>query len=332
MSSRDPLALGYHIKTTPDICGNIVKVRDLYEQNGIKNYRVAVQIFTKAPAQFAKSILPSREDLTKVRRFCDINDVYIVIHGIYLANFCNYDDAEKARQSVIEDLHIAEILSPSPTDSGVVIHLGKNTQKLTLEACILNFVRNIETIISSSPGKACLILETSVKAANGNDVFHDLENFAHLWRSIPSRLRSRIGFCIDTCHIFSSGYDVRSADGFERFMDEWDDKIGIRHIKLFHLNDSKLGLDCRRDLHEEIGRGCLFGSRDDALISILNFCKGHHIPVVMETKSDQKREFAHLSDKYLGSKRRLSNHISLRSFSSIPKTMRSFRIVDVMDS
>lgn len=304
MSKRQSLALGYHIKTTPDICSNILKVRDLYEQNNIRNYRVAVQIFTKAPAQFARSILPSREDLTNVRQFCSINDVYIVIHGIYLANFCNYDDAEKARQSVIEDLHIADVMSPAPADSGVVMHLGKNTRRLPLEACIQNFVRNIENIIANSPGKACIILETSVKAANGNDVFHDLDNFALLWRSIPSRLRTRIGFCIDTCHIFSSGYDIRSADGFDRFMEEWEDKIGIQYIKLFHLNDSKMGLDCKRDLHEEIGRGCLFGSRDDALISILEWCKRHDIPVIMETKSDQKREFSYLSSKYLGSKKR----------------------------
>ena len=291
------LRLGYHVKTSPDIISHLEHIDDLYIQNRFDTtpYGIAAQIFTKAPAQFAMSKLPERLDLTETKEYCQRRDIFIVIHGIYLTNFCNYDASERARQSVIEDMYLIQNLSPDPKHSGVVVHLGSNNFKGTVDQCIQNFCDNLVDCIESSPGNASILLETSVKSKNNNEIFHDIVQLGLLYKNIPIKIKNRIGFVIDTCHVFSSGYDIRSKQGFLTFMQLWDAHIGIDVIRLFHLNDSKLGLQSCRDLHEEIGLGHIFADRQDGLQAILSFCKNQNIPIVMETKSDNEREFAFLS-------------------------------------
>jgi deoxyribonuclease-4 len=64
----------------------------------------------------------------------------------------------------------------------------------------------------------------------------------------------RIGFCFDTCHVFAAGYDISTREGYEKTMDEFDRAVGLQRIRAFHVNDSKKGLGCRVDRHENIGR------------------------------------------------------------------------------
>lgn len=289
------LQLGYHIKTTPDMICHIRDIENLYMRNCVKEYGIAVQIFAKAPAQFSESILPKRLDLEECRKYCRRHNVYIVIHGIYLTNFCNYKDSARARRSVIEDLTIIERLSPNPGKSGVVIHLGSNNFGGTIDECIFNFCANIEDCLNRAPGRSKILLETSVKSMNGNEIFHDITKLSLLFKNIRSADKKRIGFVIDSCHIFSSGYDIRSHEGVQDFLQLWHKLIGLDHICLFHLNDSKLGLGCCRDLHAEIGTGHIFKDRQDGLQSIISFCKRNDIPIVMETKSDHNREFKFIS-------------------------------------
>ena len=290
----DRLLLGYHIKTTPTIYKGIEKIRDLYESNTVPEYGIAVQIFTKAPRQFARSVLPNRDDLAEIQRYCRAHDIFIVIHGIYLVNFINYDTSEKARISIIEDLKIVEQLAPDPGSTGVVVHLGKNTRERPVADCIRDFVHNIETCLKKAPGKSRILLETSIRAKNGRDLFHNIDNLGLLYQAIPKRLRNRIGFCVDSCHVYSSGYDVSNPHGFRDFIEEWDKKIGADKIMLFHLNDSRLGLGSNRDLHEEIGRGTMFRN-DRSLTEILSWCKHRCVPVVLETGGIMDREFPQLA-------------------------------------
>lgn len=286
-----PLRLGYHIKTSPDIISNIERVSRLYQARRVHDFRIAVQIFTKAPAQFAKSKLTDRLDVIATREYCRLHDVFIVVHGIYLANFCNFADSARARASVVEDLRLIEKLSPQPHKTGVVIHLGSNTFKKPIDDCIADFIANLLYCLDYAAGTAKILLETSVKSMNGKEIFHDIQMLGKLFAMIPTSYKKRIGFVIDSCHIFSSGYDIRARASFERFIALWDKVIGIRHVMLFHLNDSKLPLDCRRDLHAEISRGYIFEDRHDGLKAILRWCRLRNIPIVMETKSDQNREF-----------------------------------------
>jgi AP endonuclease-1 len=97
--------------------------------------------------------------------------------------------------------------------------------------------------------------------------------------------KSRIGVCIDTCHSFAAGYDLRSPEAFKKTMDAFADIVGIKYLKALHLNDSKAPLSSNRDLHANIGTGFL-GLR--AFHNVVNYAPFQDLPMVLETPIDKK--------------------------------------------
>jgi deoxyribonuclease-4 len=107
--------------------------------------------------------------------------------------------------------------------------------------------------LQAVPGRLMVLLETT--AGTGTALGSNFEELAELRARIPAPLRRRIGFCADTCHLYSSGYDlVRDFDGV---WDQWERAIGLRRLHCIHLNDSKTPFGSRRDRHELIGEGSL---------------------------------------------------------------------------
>jgi deoxyribonuclease-4 len=92
--------------------------------------------------------------------------------------------------------------------------------------------------------------------------------------------RKRIGVCVDSCHLFAAGYDLRAPETYADVLQRFDDSVGIEHIKAWHLNDCKAGLGARVDRHEHIGRGTLGKA---AFANILNDPRWHALPGVLET-------------------------------------------------
>ncbi len=130
------------------------------------------------------------------------------------------------------------------------------------------------------PGKARLVLETT--AGQGTSLGWRFEQLAAMRDAIPAKARRRVGVCVDTCHVFSAGYDIATDDGYERTLEALDAAIGLPHVKAFHLNDSKRPLGCRVDRHEHIGEGTL-GLRPFRLL--VNDPRFAEIPGFVETES-----------------------------------------------
>ena len=105
--------------------------------------------------------------------------------------------------------------------------------------------------------------------------------FEHL-RGIIDQVtdQSRVGVCLDTCHMFAAGYDLRTGAGFEQVMREFDEVVGLKYLRAMHVNDSKADLGSKRDRHENIGRG-LIGL--DCFKFLMNSPIFDGIPLVMET-------------------------------------------------
>jgi AP endonuclease-1 len=97
--------------------------------------------------------------------------------------------------------------------------------------------------------------------------------------------KSRVGVCIDTCHAFAAGYDLRTPEAFEKTMAEFDAIVGIKYLRAFHINDSKAPFGSHRDLHANIGTGFL-GLR--AFHNIMNHEPFQGLPMVLETPIDEK--------------------------------------------
>ena len=130
------------------------------------------------------------------------------------------------------------------------------------------------------PGKARLLLENT--AGQGSSLGWRFEQLAAMRGAVPAKLRRRVGVCVDTCHLFSAGYDIASDDGYAKTVDALDGAIGLSNVRAFHLNDSKRPLGSRVDRHEHIGEGTL-GLRPFQLL--VNDPRFADIPGFVETES-----------------------------------------------
>ena len=119
---------------------------------------------------------------------------------------------------------------------------------------------------------------------HGTTIGGSLSEFRDILSQIPEEHHARIGICVDTCHSFSAGYDLVSPEGFQAFMKEFDEVIGLKYLRALHLNDSKAPRGSKRDLHANIGTGFL-GLR--AFHNVMNEPRLEGLPMILETPIDR---------------------------------------------
>jgi len=146
-----------------------------------------------------------------------------------------------------------------------------------VEAGLERIARALDVIHERTPGyRVRILLETT--AGQGTVVGRRFEELRQLIDRVKAR--ERLGVCFDTCHVFASGYELRTSDGYEATMGELDRVIGLKRVRAFHLNDSKGGLGSHLDRHEHIGQGQL---GLDAFRWLLNDPRWAGLPMVLET-------------------------------------------------
>ena len=121
-----------------------------------------------------------------------------------------------------------------------------------------------------------LVIENT--AGQGSNLGYKFEHLAALINM--SQDSSRVGVCIDTCHLFASGYDIRDDESYAKTMSEFDRIVGYKYLSGMHINDSKVALGSRKDRHDSLGMG-MIGKQ--AFKSIMNDPKIDEIPLILET-------------------------------------------------
>ena len=134
----------------------------------------------------------------------------------------------------------------------------------------------IVEVLERTPGKTKILFETT--AGSGTALASTFEEMARLLDRIPKPFRSRVGVCLDTAHVFAAGYDLVSD--YEGVFARFDDTVGLRRLRMMHLNDSKAPLGSRRDRHELIGEGAI---GETAFRRIMNDPKFSRVAKVIET-------------------------------------------------
>jgi deoxyribonuclease-4 len=150
--------------------------------------------------------------------------------------------------------------------------------KISEEECITQIATSINTTLDQTSGVIAVIENT---AGQGSHLGHTFEQIASIIDQVNDK--SRVGVCIDTCHAFTAGYDLRTRDAFEESFDQYEKLIGFEFLKGMHLNDSKKDLGTRVDRHDNLGIGFI---GLDPFKWIMADSRFDHIPLILETPDD----------------------------------------------
>ncbi len=231
-----------------------------------------MQIFSHNPRGWHLS----KRDPEEFRSFSENRKKYgispVFVHASYLINLASADVTlgRKSVDMVVNELNIADSLGAEY----VVLHTGSasgedpGTARVRAAECL-------KEISVSGRWKTGLLLENT--AGEKGDITSKIEDLTGIIDKVPDGLIS--GICIDTCHAFSAGYDLR-GDGLYLLLGEIEEYIGFENVRLLHLNDSKGGLGSGIDRHENIGQGKI---GLEGFKRLLNHTVFSDIPVILET-------------------------------------------------
>jgi len=269
---KPPCLLGAHF--------SIAKGLDkaLYE---VKSYGCnTLQIFTKNANTWKERVVTQKEIENFEQAKLETGISNIASHASYLINLAT---PEKKKHKMSCNALAQELIRSSCLGIPyVVLHPGSHMGAGKKEG-IARIAESINEIFVKTPGiNTRLLLETT--AGQGSSVGHTFEHLA----SIISKVEKKInpGICLDTCHIFAAGYDIRTMEYYRKTMDAFDSIIGLDRLCFMHLNDSKKELGSRVDRHEQIGLGYI---GLDAFKYIMNDDRFIDIPKIIETPKGEPK-------------------------------------------
>jgi deoxyribonuclease-4 len=234
----------------------------------------ALQIFTKSAGQWRARPLPSEEVVAFRERLRESGIRPVVAHNSYLINLATADSAlrERSMAALGEEIDRAEILDLD----GLVMHPGSFTSG-SEEAGLKLIAEGLTALLRARRrGRTMILLEHT--AGQGTNLGHRFEQIARILELM--KWPPRVGVCLDTCHLLTSGYDICSEEGYEDTFREFDRLIGLERLKVFHLNDSRKPCGSRVDRHEHIGKGCIGLAPFRRLVNDPRFAS---LPMLLET-------------------------------------------------
>ncbi|OWY73301.1 hypothetical protein B7486_02870 [cyanobacterium TDX16] len=233
-----------------------------------------LQVFVKNQRQWvAKPLTEEQVRLFRdARRKSGVSPV--VAHASYLLNLASPEKANrnKSRDALIDELQRCEALGIE----GLVIHPGAHMGS-GIEAGIAAIAASLDEVHAATAGFTCRALLEST-AGQGTTIGHEISQLGEIIKQV--RRPERLGVCIDTCHVFAAGYDIRERDDYERLLDEIDRHVGMDRVKCIHTNDSKGQCGSRLDRHEHITKGKIGKS---GFAHLLNDPRLAHVPRILET-------------------------------------------------
>jgi len=254
---------------------------DLAVDNAVERECNAFQIFTRNPRSwFAKDLDPIqvkkfKEKLQKSR----IDRMATCAHMPYLPNLSSPDEDgyQKSIKSMTQEIERCHELGIPY----LVTHLGSHKGSGE-ENGIRRLVGALNKVAETNADVIILLENT---AGQKNSVGSDFTQLEEIFSKCkPSK---KFGICLDTCHAFVAGYDLRTKEDVTKVIKKFDDSIGLENLKILHLNDSKGELNSNRDRHDHIGLGAIGKEGLGEIVKIMN---KNNIPIVLETPIDDIRD------------------------------------------
>jgi len=235
----------------------------------------AFALFTKNQRQWMAKPL-GEENIVKFKENCDkygYTPSQILPHDSYLINLGHPDTValEKSRTAFLDELQRCELLGLDRLN----FHPGSHLKKVSEEECLRTIAESINLTLDKTSGVCAVIENTAGQGSNLGFTFEQISSIIHQVED-----KSRVGVCIDTCHVFTAGYDISTKENFSKVFADFEQTIGFQYLKGMHLNDSKKELASRVDRHEVIGEGFIGLTAFECLMNDKRF---DHIPMVLET-------------------------------------------------
>jgi deoxyribonuclease-4 len=235
----------------------------------------AFGLFTKNQRQWIAPPL-SQKSIKTFRDYCEMNGYlpqHILPHDSYLINLGHpeKEPLEKSRAAFLDELQRCDQLGLDRLN----FHPGSSLGKIHEEDCLKIIAQSINISLGKTKGVKAVIENTS---GQGNNLGYTFEQLAFIIDLVEDK--SRVGVCIDTCHAYTSGYDIKLEEGYRETWQKFDRIIGQKYLMGIHLNDSKKEFGSRVDRHDSIGKGLL---GIDVFKRIMNDSRFDNIPMILET-------------------------------------------------
>lgn len=274
------LLIGAH----ESIAGGIHRAFDIAERLGC----LTLQVFTKSSNQWAARPLTD-EDIENYKTVSMKSNIkHVIAHDSYLINMCavNPEILKKSREAFLDELRRCEALGIKYLNFHPGAHMGAGEKE-----GIRRIAESLDIAHEKTRGfKVISVLETT--AGQGSSLGYRFEQLREIIDTVSDP--GRMAVCIDTCHIFAAGYDIRTEDGYGKVMEEFQDVIGFDRLAAFHMNDSKKPLGSKVDRHEHIGKGEIGNS---GFRSLMQDARLRHVPKILETPKgeDLKEDMMNLA-------------------------------------
>jgi deoxyribonuclease-4 len=247
----------------------------------------AVQVFTSSPQQwYAKPITNEQvADFKDAQTETGITEV--VSHDSYLVNLCAPEEeiAQKSYDGLKNEMFRCGLYGIK----FVVSHMGSCKGQPEAES-LLKVANATMRLLDETPEEVTLLMETTAGQGSAlNWRFEQLAMLLELCKGHP-----RLCVCLDTCHIFAAGYDIRTPETYEMTFEGFDHLVGLDRLKVIHCNDSKRELGSRIDRHDHIGKGMI---GDEAFRLLVTDKRFENTPILLETEaSGHAEDLAHLRE------------------------------------
>ncbi|MBN1279664.1 MAG: deoxyribonuclease IV [Chlorobium sp.] len=235
----------------------------------------AFALFTKNQRQWKSPELGTKS-IEAFRKNCSDGGFlpgHILPHDSYLINLGSPepDKLERSRNAFFDEMLRVEQLGLSMLN----FHPGSHLNQIDPHTCIRIIAESINMALDRSSGVTAVIENT---AGQGSNIGRSFEELGMLIKLVNDK--TRVGICLDTCHLFAGGYDIRTKEALDKTLESFDRIVGLPYLKALHLNDAKQPLGSRLDRHESIGKGAI---GKDTFTCIMRHPLFEEIPLILET-------------------------------------------------
>lgn len=272
--------IGYHVPIKKSFKNSI-------EEPHVRSKINAFQLFLRNPRQL--KIVPYKEkESIECKKYIEDNKLFVISHATYLLNSATKDDKWSFKiESALNDLFYAEKVGAF----GSVFHVGKHLKQKPEDATniMFEFISDVIQKLQEVNSKSTYILETC--ASCGTELLSDLKDFGEFYHRFSIEQKQNLKICIDTCHVFSAGYNLKNEIDAIAFIDFVETHIQWSNVCVIHLNDSKKDVGCCVDRHENICKGCIGKDDESGLKYFVKFCYGKNIPMILETPHEDNNMY-----------------------------------------